>query len=104
MDADFTFADVQRASFRGTTVQGFKKEQLYATESYRSGDLNGIDLSDDDLSGWGLSRMKLAGALFRGSDLWGRFVVRIPAERRLAGRNFTGAFFPVCRSTKPVRG
>ena len=40
------------ADFRDTTVRGFTAEQFYSTASYQSGDLSGVVLSDDDLSGW----------------------------------------------------
>ena len=43
----------------GTTFLGFTQQQLSLTESYKNGDLSGIELGSNDLTGWD----------FRGKDL-----------------------------------
>ena len=55
---------IRSASFASTTDSGFTKEQLYSTASYQSGDLTGIDLSDNDLTDWDFSGMAIRSASF----------------------------------------
>ena len=67
---------VRGADFAGTTDYGFTAAQLYATASYQAGDLSGIDLHYDDLTGWNFAGQNLTNA-----DLSGH----------LTSPNFTGA-------------
>ncbi|HEX2971272.1 MAG TPA: pentapeptide repeat-containing protein [Tepidisphaeraceae bacterium] len=64
-EADLTDALVTGASFDQTTENGFTARQLYSTASYRSGDLRGISLVGNTLSGWNLS-----GKDLRQAQLW----------------------------------
>ena len=66
--ADLTDAVIAEATFDRTTTSGFTKEQLYSTASYKSKDLHGISLSDNDLSGWDFTGRDLRGAQFFKSD------------------------------------
>ncbi len=67
--ADFTDAEVCGASFRSTTNLGFTAEQLYATASYKAGDLTGIELGYNSLLGWNLAAQDLTGAHFEDATL-----------------------------------
>lgn len=62
-------AAVTAANFLGTTDRGLTKEQIYSTASYRSGNLEGIGLSLNDLSNWDLSGQRLERAMFHDSAL-----------------------------------
>ncbi len=82
--ADFTGADVRMVNLAWATYSGFTSDQVYLTRSYQVGDLRGISLYGNDLSGWDfvaqdmsqtdLRRTNLldtvtAGATFFGADL-----------------------------------
>jgi uncharacterized protein YjbI with pentapeptide repeats len=69
INADLTGAIVKGASLRNATSNGFTKEQLYSTASYRSGDLAGVRLHDNDLGGWSFAGQNLADATFDRSEL-----------------------------------
>jgi len=70
-NADFTNAVIAEAQlFRGTQ-NGFTEQNLYQTQSYQNGSLQGIQLGDSDLSGWNLSNLDLTGASIGLSDLTG---------------------------------
>lgn len=52
INADFTNAEISGASFAYTTLSGFTSEQFYSTTSYQSGDLVGVSLEGNNLTGW----------------------------------------------------
>ena len=79
-NANFTGATVAQACF--VTTNGFTAQQLYSTASYKAGDLHGIWLQVDDLTGWDFHGQNLTGAGFfrlhadqcelqRGNGRWG---------------------------------
>jgi uncharacterized protein YjbI with pentapeptide repeats len=68
-NANLTGAFVKGASLRSTTSNGFTKEQLYSTASYRNGDLAGMRLHDNDLTGWNFAGKNLTDATFDRSTL-----------------------------------
>ena len=68
-DAAFGGAVIEGAHLGNTTYGGFTSAQLYSTASYQTGNLQGIGLGHNDLSGWDFSRASLAGASFLESDL-----------------------------------
>ena len=63
-DANFEDAIVKNVNFGGTVANGFTKEQLYSTASYKNGNLEGIKLSENDLTGWDFSSQNLSNASF----------------------------------------
>ncbi len=77
--ADFTGAIVARALFARSDMSGgtgLTAAQLYSTASYAAGNLYGIGLGNNDLTGWDLSgqdltQASLYGATFTGTDLTG---------------------------------
>ena len=103
-DADFTGSDLTGAyfgraslngtSFAGTTITGagflgatdlgFTQSQFESTQSYSTGNLIGIDLQDNDLSGWNFASKNLSGAVFGAATL---------ADANFSGANLTGASF-----------
>jgi uncharacterized protein YjbI with pentapeptide repeats len=75
-NADLSGAVVTRARLYGTTSRGFTQAQLASTASYEAGDLSGISLSENDLSGWdfhgqNLSTASLYNSTFTNADLSG---------------------------------
>ncbi len=82
--ADLSGAVVTGANFIWTTDRGFTAAQLYSTASYQSGDLSGIGLARNDLSGWDFAGKNLTDASFRYSTL---------TAADLSGANLTGANF-----------
>ena len=50
-NANFSSAIVKGANFSSTTFTGFTASQLYSTASYASGNLTGIGLEGNDLTG-----------------------------------------------------
>lgn len=68
-DADFTNAIIKGANFN--SVSDFTANQLYSTASYQDGDLAGISLGNNTLSGWNFRNQYLAGANFSSSTLNG---------------------------------
>jgi uncharacterized protein YjbI with pentapeptide repeats len=68
------------ANLAGAIVTGarfgthFTKEQLYSTASYQQRDLNSINLSKNDLTGWDFSGQDLTGADLAGANLAGAMV------------------------------
>ncbi len=81
---DISSADVRGASFREATSRGFVAQQLYSTDSYRDRDLTGLNLSNNQLTGWNFERKNLADADFSSCDLTGA---------NLSGSTLTGASF-----------
>ncbi|HOW72227.1 MAG TPA: pentapeptide repeat-containing protein [Phycisphaerae bacterium] len=64
-DADFTNAQIGAADFSLTTQNGFTADQLYSTASYKEGDLAGLQLRGNDLSGWNFAGRNLTNASFK---------------------------------------
>jgi uncharacterized protein YjbI with pentapeptide repeats len=83
-NADLTNAVVKGAVFGYTTYSGFTAAQLYSTASYIGGDLTGISLSDNDLTGWNFAGKNLTGAIFQCAAL---------TNADLSNANLTGAHF-----------
>jgi len=80
---DLTDAVVTGASFANTTLShGFTKEQLYSTASYKSGDLRGISLRENPMTGWNFAGQNLENADFSSADL---------ANADFSQANLTGA-------------
>ena len=59
-DADFADTKINDCTIRN----GFTKQQLYSTASYKKGNLAGLRLASSDLSGCDLSNMNLTGCRF----------------------------------------
>lgn len=53
-------AIISGANFSDTTSKGFKKEQLYSTASYQSGNMQKINLRHNDLTDWNLAAQNLS--------------------------------------------
>jgi uncharacterized protein YjbI with pentapeptide repeats len=68
-NANLTGAVVTGIDFFDTTHQGFTRDQLYSTASYRAKNLQGIGLEGSDLSGWDFSGQNLTGANLGDSTL-----------------------------------
>jgi uncharacterized protein YjbI with pentapeptide repeats len=68
-NADLTNSVVQGANFGSATHFGFAKEQLYSTASYQVKDLSGVNLANNDLTGWDLRGHNLSDAIFYESTL-----------------------------------
>jgi len=83
-DADFNGAIVTGAGFGDTTDNGLTTAQLYSTASYQSGDLSGIGLRNNDLSGWNFAGKNLTDAYFFFTTLTGA---------DFSGANLTDAHF-----------
>lgn len=66
-NTDFTNSEVHGTSFHSTP--DFTSAQLYTTASYQAGDLTGIDLSDNNLTGWYFNGQNLIGADFESATL-----------------------------------
>ena len=75
-DTDFTDATITGVSFHG--VKGFTEAQLKSTKSYKEKNLSGINLSNNDLSGWD----------FNGQNLW---KARFQQGTTLTNTDFTDA-------------
>jgi uncharacterized protein YjbI with pentapeptide repeats len=73
-NAEFTDAEISGASFRATTALGFTKEQLYSTLSYLFTSMPGVNLADNNLSGWDFSGQDMTGASFQNSNLSGAII------------------------------
>jgi uncharacterized protein YjbI with pentapeptide repeats len=83
--ADLTGADLSEAIVTGADLRatkGFTKEQFYATHSYQAKDLRGIQLGENDLSGWDFSSQDLTNANLHRTNL---------TNANLAGANLFGA-------------
>jgi uncharacterized protein YjbI with pentapeptide repeats len=66
---DFTDAVINDADFSVTSPGVFTMAQLASTASYKSGNLRGINLSENILLGWDFSGQDLTGADFHYTDL-----------------------------------
>ncbi len=83
-DTDLTGAVVAEAHFYRTTSRGFTKEQLYSTASYRQKNLQGMLLSENDLTGWDFSGQNLAAVSFHDSTMSNTNLT----DARVAGADF----------------
>jgi len=61
-EADFSGGIVAYAGLGEATSRGLAAGQFYSTASYQSGDLRGVSLMKDDLSGWDFAGKNLEGA------------------------------------------
>ncbi len=68
-DADLTGAEIGGANFSSTSDSGFSAVQLYSTASYQSGNLAGINFTDNALTALNFRDQNLAGADFIRSTL-----------------------------------
>lgn len=68
-NTNFTGAHIQSANFSDTVSRCFTKEQLYSTFDYKNKNLYGVNLSNNDLSGWVFDGLNLTNVNFSGSDL-----------------------------------
>ena len=74
---------VTGANLSETTSRGFTQAQLASTANYQAKDLQGINLTFNDLTGWDFSGQNLSGARLSFSALTGA---------NLTGANLSGAF------------
>ena len=86
--ADLGDAVVKGADFSYTTSNDFTAGQLYSTASYKSGDLAGIILLANNLTGWNLARQNLTGANFTYTNLAGADLT----DAVITGASFRGAY------------
>jgi uncharacterized protein YjbI with pentapeptide repeats len=96
-NATFRGAIVKGANFSGTTYYGFTASQLYSTASYSSGDLTGIVLDGNKMTGWNFANQNLSNAqfdvaylAFENSD---EAVYANLTNANLTNANLTGAVF-----------
>jgi uncharacterized protein YjbI with pentapeptide repeats len=89
--ADLTDSIVTKANLGDTTSYGFTKEQLYSTATYQAADLQGVGLSQNDLTDWNFQGQNLTGADLNQSSLRGA---------NLTGANLTGALLNSSRLTR----
>src|SRR5688572_28330719 len=87
VNTDLSDAIVAKSNFYNTFGGGLTKEQLYSTASYKSGNLAGIGLEWNDLSGWNFAGQNLAGANLRNATLTNTDLT----EANLAGASFREA-------------
>ena len=102
---DFFGSSLQGADFTGATVTGTNflacgliSAQLYSTASYKNHDLVGIDLSDEEMTGWNFVNQDLSYAVFseghRGmdyADLTGQISATPNWPHTCLNANFTDA-------------
>ncbi len=86
--ADFSDALIPNAKLLSAAHLGFTREQLYSTASYKQGQLPGIDLGSNDLSGWNFSGQNLSGAKFSMAKI---------ERANLAGANLNGAILTLSK-------
>jgi uncharacterized protein YjbI with pentapeptide repeats len=67
--ANFAGATITYADFSQTTIRGLTASQIYATASYQSMQMEGIKLSENNLTGWNLRSLNLQSAVFNNSNL-----------------------------------
>lgn len=70
-NANFSNAIIDNVGFNNTTANGFSKEQLSSTASYNSKKMHGVNLGENDLSGWDFSGQDITRAWFNSSVLVG---------------------------------
>ncbi len=88
-NAVLTGANVQGADL-GEAGTGLTAAQLYSTASYQSGDLSGLGLYSNNLTGWNFAGKKLTLAYFGNTNL---------TNANLAGANLEGASFGYANMT-----
>jgi uncharacterized protein YjbI with pentapeptide repeats len=69
--ADLSDAVITGTYFEDVTAGGFTAQQLYSTADYKNGDLSGIRLRRNDLSGWNFAGQNLTRADFSHATLTG---------------------------------
>ena len=81
-DVNFTNAEVRAQSFGGFFLndQGLTEAQLYSTASYQAGDLTGLGLWFQDLTGWD----------FSGKNLTDAFLAATLTDADFTARRFVG--------------
>ena len=68
-NVDLTGAVIAGARFGSTTSNGFTAAQFYSTASYASGDLTGVLMAHNDLSGWNFAGKNFTDGWFYDSKL-----------------------------------
>jgi len=68
-DADLSGAVVTGANFCDSAFDGFTAAQLYSTANYQEGNLWGVGLGGNDLSGWDFAEKDLTDADFENATL-----------------------------------
>jgi len=102
--ADFANAVVKGVEFTDVTGGGFTAAQLYSTASYASGDLAGIRLNYNDMTGWDFAGKDLTGAMLSYSTLtsadlshadlhWAGLEDSILTNANLTNANMSNAMF-----------
>lgn len=93
--ADFTDADIVGIGLNETTHNGFTYQQLASTASFKAGDLSGVVLAFNDLSGWDLSGLNLSGARLGNSvgPYFGGQAQTNLTDADLSGSDLTGVNF-----------
>ncbi|MCA9218460.1 MAG: pentapeptide repeat-containing protein, partial [Planctomycetales bacterium] len=89
--AHFAESRIDRARLYDLTRSGFTAEQLYETVNYKEGDLAGIILDKNDLSGWDLSNQRLVGTSIQRVTL---------DQTDLRGANLSGAIIHLSDTTR----
>jgi len=69
--ADLTGATITHASLIGLTARGFTFAQFQSTANYQSGNLDGVNYINMDLSGWDLSGQSMVEAFVENATLTG---------------------------------
>ncbi len=64
-----TRATIARANFQSTTDSGFTQAQFESTASYASGELVGVRMDHNDLTGWNFADKNLTDASFSSATL-----------------------------------
>ncbi|MCO6046771.1 pentapeptide repeat-containing protein [Aeoliella sp. ICT_H6.2] len=82
--ANLTGAIIRGASLYSNAGNGITASQLYSTASYQQGDLSGVRLGQDDLSGWDLSAQDFTDAVFYDATL---------TNANFSGSNLTNVSF-----------
>ncbi len=77
---DFSEAEIRGVDFSWTTEFGFTSSQFYSTASYQLGDLSGISLRFNDLTGWDFSNQNLSNSDLAGLYDTGGFSILTNAD------------------------
>ena len=89
-DLDLTDAIVRRANFSVTTSGGFMRDTLESTASYKNRELEGINLSSNDLRNWDFRSQDLREARFISSNLEGALFDLADLRGATLPRNLSG--------------
>ena len=68
-DTNLTGAIVNKTDLGETTKTGFTSDQLYSTKSYQERNLKGVNLENNDMSGWNFRGQDLSNAYVRRANL-----------------------------------